>query len=40
MIERFTAQTATESASLETLIFVILMSFILSTLLACVYQKT
>jgi len=40
MIERFTAQTATESASLETLIFVILLSFILSTLLAYIYQKT
>lgn len=40
MIERFTAQTATESASLQTLIFVILLSFILSTLLAYVYQKT
>ena len=40
MIERFTAQTATESASLQTLIFVILLSFILSALLAYVYQKT
>jgi uncharacterized membrane protein YhiD involved in acid resistance len=40
MIERFTAQTATESASLESLIFVFLLSFILSTLLAYVYQKT
>lgn len=40
MIERFTAQTATESASIQTLIFVILLSFILSTLIAYVYQKT
>lgn len=40
MLERFTAQTATESASLQTLIFVILLSFVLSTLLAFVYQKT
>lgn len=38
MLERFTAQTATES--LQTLIFVILLSFVLSTLLAYVYQKT
>jgi len=40
MIEKFTTQTAMESVSLETLIFVILLSFILSTLLAYVYQKT
>ena len=40
MLERFTAQTATESASLQTLIFVVLLSFVLSTLLAFVYQKT
>jgi len=40
VIERFTAQTATESASIQTLIFVILLSFILSTLIAYVYQKT
>jgi len=40
MIEKFTAQTATESASPQTLLFVILLSFVLSTLLAFVYQKT
>ena len=40
MIEKFTAQTAIESTSIETLIFVMLLSFILSTLLAFVYQKT
>ena len=40
MLERFTAQTATESASLQMLIFVILLLFVLSTLLAFVYQKT
>lgn len=40
MLERFTAQTATESLNIETLIFVILLSFVLSTLLAYIYQKT
>lgn len=40
MLERLTAQTATESASLQTLVFVILLAFILSTLIAFVYQKT
>jgi len=40
MFEALTAQSAVESASLTTLIFVVLLSFILSTLLAFVYQKT
>jgi hypothetical protein len=40
MIERFTAQTTTESASIQTLLFVIILSFMLSTLLAYVYRKT
>jgi uncharacterized membrane protein YhiD involved in acid resistance len=40
MLEALTAQSAVESASLSTLIFVVLLSFILSTLLAFVYQKT
>lgn len=40
MIDVLTAQSAIESASLLTLIYVMLMSFVLSTLLAYVYQKT
>lgn len=40
MIDILTAQSAIESASLLTLIYVMLMSFVLSTLLAFVYQKT
>ena len=40
MLEQFTAQTTTESQNIQTLIFVLLLSFVLSTLLAYVYQKT
>lgn len=40
MFESLTAQSATESASVLTLIYVVLMSFVLSTVLAYVYQKT
>ena len=40
MFESLTAQSATESASVLTLIYVILMAFVLSTVLAYVYQKT
>ncbi|MCB1860987.1 MAG: DUF4956 domain-containing protein [Gammaproteobacteria bacterium] len=40
MIEALTAQTTTESPSLVTLLFVVLLSFVLSTALAYVYQKT
>ena len=40
MLDILTAQSATESAGLMTLVYVILMSFVLSTILAYVYQKT
>ncbi len=40
MFESLTAQSATESASVLTLIYVILLAFVLSTVLAYVYQKT
>ena len=40
MFETLTAQSVTESASILTLVYVILMSFVLSTVLAYVYQKT
>lgn len=40
MIESLTAQSATESAGLMTLVYVILMAFLLSTTLAFVYQRT
>lgn len=40
MFEALTAQTTTESATLATLFFVVLLSFVLSTTLAFVYQKT
>ena len=40
MLEALTAQSAMESAGLLTLTYVILLSFVLSTVLAFVYQKT
>jgi hypothetical protein len=40
MFEELTVQNTLESTSLMTLCFVILLSFILSTILAYVYQKT
>lgn len=40
MLDTLTAQSATESASLLTLVYVVLMSFVLSTVLAYTYQKT
>ncbi len=40
MFEQLTAQSATENASLSTLVYVMLMAFVLSTVLAFVYQKT
>ncbi len=40
MLEGLTAQSASESANTLTLLFVILLSFVLSTTLAYVYQKT
>ncbi len=40
MLEAITSQSATEAASLATLLMVVLLSFVLSTLLAFVYQKT
>lgn len=40
MLESLTAQTAVESASITTLVYVAMLSFILSTILALVYQKT
>ncbi|MFQ5544169.1 MAG: DUF4956 domain-containing protein, partial [Nitrospiria bacterium] len=40
MFDSVTVQTASENASLFTLIFVILLAFVLSTILAFVYQKT
>jgi hypothetical protein len=40
MVEALTAQSATESASLITLLYVLLLSFVLSMMLAYVYQKT
>jgi len=40
MFDSITVQTAAESASIETLIYTILLAFILSSLLAIVYQKT
>ena len=40
MIDVTTVQTAAENASLVTLTYTLLLSFVLSTLLAIVYQKT
>ncbi len=40
MLDLLTAQSATESANILTLIYVILLSFVLSTILAYVYQLT
>ena len=40
MLEALTAQSATQSASVLTLMYVMLMSFVLSTILAVVYQRT
>lgn len=40
MIDATTVQTAAENASLTTLAYTLLLSFVLSTLLAFVYQKT
>ena len=40
MFEALTVQTTTEATSLATLFFVVLLSFVLSTALAYVYQKT
>ena len=40
MFDSITVQTASESANLQTLIYTILLAFILSSLLAIVYQKT
>lgn len=40
MFDSITVQTAAESANIQTLIFTILLAFILSSLLAIVYQKT
>lgn len=40
MVESLTAQSATQSAGLLTLLYVILMAFLLSTTLALVYQRT
>jgi len=40
MFDSVTVQSAAENASLLTLTYVILLSFVLSTLLAVVYQKT
>ncbi len=40
MLEALTSQSATEAAGLATLSIVVLLSFVLSTVLAWVYQKT
>lgn len=40
MFDSITVQTASESASIQTLIYTILLAFLLSTLLGIVYQKT
>ena len=40
MLEALTSQSATEAASLATLLLVVILSFVLSTTLAWVYQKT
>ena len=40
MLDSITVQTTTEAASVWTLIYVVLLAFVLSTLLAWVYQKT
>ncbi len=40
MFSSFTVQTATEAESIYILIFTILLAFVLSTLIAFVYQKT
>ncbi len=40
MLDSITVQTASESANIQTLIYTILLSFILSSLLAIIYQKT
>lgn len=40
MFDSITVQTAAESASIQTLIYTILLAFILSSLIAIVYQKT
>lgn len=40
MLDSITVQTTTEAASVWTLIYVVMLAFILSTLLAWIYQKT
>ena len=40
MFDSITVQTASESANIQTLIYTILLAFILASLLAMVYQKT
>lgn len=40
MFDSMTVQTAAENASVWTLLFTVLLAFVLSTLLAVVYQKT
>ncbi len=40
MFDSITVQTASESANIQTLIYTVLLAFILSALLAIVYQKT
>lgn len=40
MLEALTSQSATEAASLATLLLVVTMAFVLSTMIAYVYQKT
>ena len=40
MHNSLTAQTATESATMLTLIYVVLMAFVMSTVIAFVYLKT
>lgn len=40
MLDSITVQTTTEAAGVWTLIYVVLLSFVLSTLLAWVYRKT
>lgn len=40
MFDSITVQTAAESASIQTLVYTILLAFILSSLLAIAYQKT
>lgn len=40
MLEALTSQSASEAASLATLFLVVILSFVLSTMIAYVYQKT